>query len=241
MENYKPITLKQDFSSRSSFIQLASRFIWSWGMIKTPKTREGKVVGATAPLWLNPSTFFYKMLCFFTFLCFLLFIAGYIFLRFYNKTNQLSSLSVRDYSKIAANATYTEFMTQTDSSNSTELSTFDAYCMFRSFNELSSIFILVGGIIMFLSFLHAMYLGCYLDYAADNEWSRNLVLNLIIWGGQVGIIIGDFIYSAGLISFYNTNYDDTSIKVFSASSPTCNTLNVEDNRYREELLHEELC
>jgi hypothetical protein len=77
---------------------------------------------------------------------------------------------------------------------------------------------------MFLSFLHAMYLGCYLDYAADNEWSRNLVLNLIIWGGQVGIIIGDFIYSAGLISFYNTNYDDTSIKVFSASSPTCNTL-----------------
>lgn len=233
MSSYKPQKLNQDYLTRSAFLQLAKKYIWNWGMSKTTMTRDGKIIGATAPLWLNPSTLFYKLFCFFTFLCFLLFIGFYIFLRFFNNNNENASLSVRDFSLLPQNVTYAEYLAQTSTTNSTALSTLDAFCLFKSFFELNSVFVLIGAIIIFLNFFHATYLGCYVDYASDKEWSRNLYLNTFLWLCTVGITIGLYIYSTNLIAFFNSNYDSvgtTNGMVFSVATTSCNRL-FEANMY----------
>lgn len=225
MEQYKPIKLDMEFSSRSVILKLINKHLCSWGQVKTPKNKEGEVIGTTSALWLNESTFFYKCFSALVFIICILFVACYIFLRFYNRDSELSSLAVRDYSNLPSNVTYEEFIANsTVSQNSTELDLRDVYCTYIAYNKINSIFVLIGAIILFINFTHAAYLGCFMDYASDQEWSRNLSLNSIIWVLLIGFIIADYIYSASLIVYYNDHKGETTDFLFNNLTPKCKNL-----------------
>lgn len=225
MNNINSIKLKQDFRSRSDFVQFIDKYLCSkWGINKTPQTVEGKIIGATSPLWTNPNSLFYKINAVVLFIITLLFIAFYVFLRYFNNSNELSGLSVRDYSLLPPDITYDDFMSNTQKTNSTEVTAYDAYCMYRSYYELNTAFVLIGAIVLFSNFFHCLYLGYILDYASDSEWSRHLIANFAIWVLLVGITIGDYVYSSKLINFYNNHHDENQIRIFSSKSPFCNKL-----------------
>ena len=224
MHNYKPAKLPMDYTSRNDIIKFFKRYLCEWGIQKTTMTDKGQIIGAPSPLWINPSTLFYKIFSSFTLLCSLLFIGVYIFLRFFNNDNEGSSLTVRDYSNLPANVTYAEFLANTKITDSTALNIEDVYCMYVSFNRINTIFVIIGGAILFLNFFHTMYLGWILEYASDLEWSRLILINLFIWFLMSGFIIADFIYSANLISFYDSNYTEAGSSVFRPTTTKCNQL-----------------
>ena len=223
METYKPIKVDMDYATRSKLLKSIKNVICNWGQQKTPKNSDGEVIGATAALWLNESTLFFKCFCAIYLITSILFIGVYIFLRFYNNSNILSGLLVRNYTLLNPNATYEEFINKTTiPTNSTEVDVKDVYCMYVSFNQINSIFVLIGGLILFSNFFHMMYLGCYIEYASDKEWFRNLSINSFIWILMCAFIIADFIYSANLISYYSKN--SVVGGIFSSTTPKCTQL-----------------
>ena len=221
-ESYKPVKVSMDFTARSKILQNCKNYLCDWGEIKVPKNKEGKPIGSTAPLWLNEDTFFFKCFSVLFLIVGILFIAVYVFLRFYNRNNVNSGLLVRNYTMLSPNATYEEFIANTTTTNSTAVQPSDVYCMYISYNKINSIFVIIGGIILFLNFIHLMYIGCF-EYASDREWSRNLAISSIIWVIMIGFIVGDFIYTVSLIVYYNDNkIGDTAL--FNSNTPKCNNL-----------------
>lgn len=225
MHNYKSIVLPMDYSNRNPILRKLSSIFCTWGYSKTIKTRDGKIIGAPSPLWANPSSLFFKIFSVINLICCCLFIGCYIFLRYYNNDQEISSLTVRDYTNLPKNVTFNEFVNLTKETNSTSTNVEDAYCMYKSYNEVNAIFVIIGAVILFLNFFHTMNIGFILDYASDNEWFRTLILNFILWLLMSGWLIGDIIYSSYLINYYNDNYSsNSSSSVFRMSTTKCNNL-----------------
>lgn len=224
-EAYKPIKLPMQYETRSAILHHINKYVCCWGQMKISKTTEGKVIGVTAPLWVNPSPLFFKLFSVLTLLCSLIFVGCYVYLRYFNNNNSQAGLTVRNYANLDLNVTYDQFMNQTNQTTSTVMGTRDVYCIFISQQELSEIFVLIGGIILFANFFHTMYLGFIVDYLSDIEWSRNLTISVIIWLLKSIFIIIDFVFSVKLINYYGTNYSATDTTfIFSDSTPKCITL-----------------
>lgn len=224
METYEPITVQMDYKSRSKILQVIQTYVWDWGQTKIPKNKEGKIIGATAPLWLNESRMFFIGFSILFFITSLLLVGCYVFFRFYNRDKENSGLLVRNYTMLSDNVTYDEFISSTNTTNATSLDTRDVYCMYISFNKINSIFILIGGIILFVNFFHMTYLGCFLEYATDKEWSRNLACSAFILLLLSIFTIGDIVYSASLISYYNKNEGADFNFIFNVSANKCKSL-----------------
>ncbi len=224
MQTYEPITVQMDYKSRSKILQNIQTAVWDWGQTKIPKNKEGKVIGATAPLWLNESKMFFIGFSILFFFTSLLLVGSYVFFRFYNRDKENSGLLVRNYTMLEDNVTYDEFLASTNSTNVTGIDLRDVYCMYISYNKINSIFILIGGIILFINFSHMAYLGCFVEYGSDKEWSRNLTCSAFILVLLSIFTIGDIIYSASLISYYNKNQGSDTSFIFNLSTSKCNSL-----------------
>ena len=212
MDSKDSVKVEMDFNSRSRIIKLIKTYTCNWGQKVYPKNFEGQLFGATSPLWLNENTFFFGCFSALFGIISVLFIGFYVFLRYYNNNNILSGLLVRNYTMLDAGASYAEFISNsTIPTNSTEMEPSDVYCLYIAYNKINSIFIIVGGVIFFANFIHMMYLGCFVEYQNDEEWSRNLSISSFIWILMVGFIIGDIIYSVSLIIFYNDHANFTNV------------------------------
>lgn len=218
-----PIVLNMSIPTRNQFLQKVNIYLCDWGQRKTPYTKEGTIKGSPAPLWLNPAPTFFKVFSALMLFCALLFVAAFVFFRFYNKSNVLSGLTVRNYTLLPANVTYEEFLANTTApTNSTTMEPIDVYCIYISYQEIVGIFILIGAIIVFSNAFHMMYMGCSMDYASDQEWSRNLVFSSILWILCCGFSVGDIIYAISLVSYKSERTGEGLL--FNDTTTSCNNL-----------------
>ncbi len=48
----------------------------------------------------------------------------------------------------------------------------------------------------------------YKDYASDTEWSRYMVINLVLWIGLVGFLFADYLTVVSNLSYYSDDPDN---------------------------------
>ncbi len=121
-----------------------------------------------------------------------IFIGSFIAIQFYNNSTYNGSIKQENLSNstLYANSTTT---LSTDALN-------NIICVKQSYLYLRSWFIIVGSIILllngnfityFLAF-YCLFMAC-VDYASDQEWSRYLLINTIMWCALVGFLIGNYL------------------------------------------------
>lgn len=75
-------------------------------------------------------------------------------------------------------------------------------CVNKCYKYLGGLFIVIGSIILLLNAFYALFIA-NIEYASDKEWSRYLVLNVILWACLIGFVIGDYLVFLENMNFYS--------------------------------------
>ena len=171
----KALHLDIDYPTPNGCARSFNKIFCSWGVRKTPYDNSGNIKGKTAPLWANPAKKFFLAFFILNFVCSLLFVAGYIVVQYYSDDAKKSG-------------------------NDQE----GRVCINQAKGHLKTVFIVIGSIILFVNSLYWLFI--YLkDYASDQEWSRYMILLIILWCAMVGFLIAEYVISVDNLKYYNDN------------------------------------